>query len=228
MKAKMRPEEIARLLRRAIREREFLPGDQLNQDELAKRFGVSRIPLREALRTLAGEGLIVMRPNFGAVVTEVRAEEMRELYGLRLQLEPSLAADIVEKCKPQDLEELRGILARMDEAARADVDRWADLHYLFHRRIDEISERQHTLRLLIQVLNLIEPYSRMHVQMTGIGPHKMAEHDGILSALEAGDAGKLSEAMAGGIADAEARLLARMEQEAPEPDPIDALLEERL
>jgi DNA-binding GntR family transcriptional regulator len=56
----MRPDEIAALLRRAVRERVLLPGQTLNQDELAKRFGVSRIPLREALRTLVGEGLIVI------------------------------------------------------------------------------------------------------------------------------------------------------------------------
>jgi len=228
MVSKMRPDEIARLLRRAIREREFLPGDQLSQDELAKRFGVSRIPLREALRTLAGEGLIVMRPNLGAVVTELRADDVRELYDLRLQLEPPLAADIVEHCRPEDLEELRGVLARMDAVAKSDVDKWADLHYLFHRRVDELSHRPHTLRLLIQVLNLVEPYSRVHAQLTGTVPHGAVEHAAIVRALQDGDAGQLSAAMATSIVGAQVQLLASMEHDVPAPDPIDALLEEHL
>ena len=92
----MRPDEIASAVRRAVLERVISPGQVINQEELAKRFGVSRIPLREALRTLVGEGLIIIKPGLGAIVTELDPDAVDELYGLRLRLEPSLASDIVE------------------------------------------------------------------------------------------------------------------------------------
>lgn len=195
----MRPDEIADLLRRAVRERVLLPGQLLNQDELAKRFGVSRIPLREALRTLAGEGLVVMRPGIGAVVTELNADEVNELYGLRLQLEPPLAEWIVARQRAQDLTELEGILARMSASEPNDVDGWANHHYLFHRRMVELSGRRHSLRLVTQVLNLVEPYSRMYVHLVGPEQHSIAEHQEIIAALRAGDIPGLEARMTRGL-----------------------------
>jgi DNA-binding GntR family transcriptional regulator len=195
----MRPDEIAGLLRRAVRERVLLPGQLLNQDELAKRFGVSRIPLREALRTLAGEGLVIMRPGIGAVVTELNADEVNELYGLRLQLEPPLAEWIVARQRAQDLTELEGILARMSASEPTDLDGWANHHYLFHRRMIELSGRRHSLRLVTQVLNLVEPYSRLYVHLVGPEQHSIAEHQEIIAALRAGDTPGLQARMTHGL-----------------------------
>lgn len=195
----MRPDEIADLLRRAVRERVLLPGQPLHQDELAKRFGVSRIPLREALRTLTGEGLVVMRPGIGAVVTDLNADEVNELYGLRLQLEPPLAEWIVARCREQDLQELEGILRRMSEMeSRGDDDR-ANQHYLFHRRMVELSGQRHSLRLVGQVLNLVEPYSRLYVHLVGPGRHSVADHEEFLAALRAKDPALLAARMARGL-----------------------------
>jgi DNA-binding GntR family transcriptional regulator len=195
----MRPDEIADLLRRAVRERILLPGQLLNQDDLAKRFGISRIPLREALRTLAGEGLVVMRPGIGAVVTELNADGVDELYGLRLQLEPPLAEWIVSRCRVQDLEELAGILVRMSALESQSVDGWANQHYLFHRRLLELSGRRYSLRLVNQVLNLVEPYSRLYVHLVGPQQHSVAEHEKILDALRADDAAALAARMTRGL-----------------------------
>lgn len=175
------------------------PGQLLNQDDLAKRFGVSRIPLREALCTLAGEGLVIMRPGIGAVVTELNADEINELYGLRLQLEPPLAEWIVARRHEQDLMELEGILARMSASRPDDVAAWANYHYLFHRRMIELSGRRHSLRLINQVLNLVEPYSRLYVHLVGPDQHSVAKHEEIIALLRAGDAQGLSARMTRGL-----------------------------
>ena len=203
----MRPDEIAGLLRRAVRERLLVPGQPLNQDELAKRFGVSRIPLREALRTLAGEGLVVMRPGIGAVVTELDAEELNELYGLRLQLEPPLAEWIVARARAEDLEELEGILARISSLGEGNLEAWANLDYLFHRRVAELSGRRHSLRLVTQVLNLIEPYSRLYVHLVGPEHHLVSEHEEVIAAIRAGDARALEARMVRGLESARRRLV---------------------
>ncbi|HEV2376389.1 MAG TPA: GntR family transcriptional regulator [Streptosporangiaceae bacterium] len=206
----MRPDEIAELLRRAVRTRILLPGQPLNQDELAQRFGVSRIPLREALRTLAGEGLVIMRPGIGAVVTELNADEVNELYGLRMQLEPPLAEWIVARQRAQDVTELEGILARMSASEPGDLDGWANQHYLFHRRMVELSSRRHSLRLVTQVLNLVEPYSRLYVHLVGPEKHSVAEHQEIIDAMRAGDAQGLAARMTQGLEVVRKQLVASM------------------
>lgn len=200
--SRIRTDEIADLLRRAVRERVVLPGQLLNQDELAKRLGVSRIPLREALCTLAGEGLVIMRPGIGAVVTELNSDEVNELYGLRLQLEPPLANWIVTRRREQDLTDLEGILERMSAMSASeprDVGAWANHHYLFHRRMIELSGRRHSLRLINQVLNLVEPYSRLYVHLVGPEQHSIAEHEEMIAALRAGDGPRLAARMTSGL-----------------------------
>lgn len=214
----MRPDQIADLLRRAVRERVLLPGQMINQDEMAKRFGISRIPLREALRTLAGEGLVVMRPGIGAVVTELNADDVNELYGLRLQLEPPLAQWIVTRWRAQDLEELEGILARMSAVEPPgssalkpqDLDGWTSQHYLFHRRLIELSGRRYSVRLATQLLNLVEPYSRLYMHLVGPQQHSVAEHEEIVAALRAGDAAGLAARITNGLEVVRKRLVESM------------------
>lgn len=163
----MRPEAIADTLRRAIRERVLVPGQALNQDDLARRFGVSRIPLREALRTLAGEGLVLIQPGLGAVVVELDADEVEELYSLRLQLEPPLARTVAQLISVREIDELETLTRRMEETTKVDPEEWSALHYAFRRRLYELSGRAHAVRLVTQVLNLVEPYSRYHAHVLG-------------------------------------------------------------
>src|SRR5579875_1626021 len=185
MASKLHPEQLANLLRRAVRERILLPGQTLNQDELAARFGVSRIPLREALHTLAGEGLIVMRPGIGAVVAELRPNELEELLELRMALEPPLMASVVGKVSAQQLSELRAHAARLDElGAQGDLDSWCSEHYACHRRLLELAGRRHALRLVMQVLNLMEPYARVYAGLAHDDTRSRCDHLALLDAIE--------------------------------------------
>ncbi len=184
----MRPEEIAAALRRAVRERDIPPGRAMNQDELARQFGVSRIPLREALRTLVGEGLVVMKPGLGAVVTELRPAEVQELYGLRLQLEPPLAQDIIDHVRRRDVEDLAAAVERLASGDRTDPEEWSSARYRFNRRLYEISDRRHAVRLVTQVLNLVEPYARVDAHVLGSWARTHAAHVAMVGALRDGDA----------------------------------------
>lgn len=212
------------LLRRAIRERVLVPGQPLNQDDLARRFGVSRIPLREALRTLVGEGLVVMQSGAGAVVIELHPEELAELFELRLALEPALTATAVGKVSPADLGELHALIEEMDALAGRDVGLWATQHYAFHRRLLELAGRRHSLRLLTQVLNLVEPYSRLHTTLVGAREHSGIEHRPLLDALQRADAEAVRDLTVASIAAAAARLDAVSSGEAGR-DPLAVLLD---
>lgn len=187
----MRPDEIASALRRAVHERAIPPGHALNQDELARQYGVSRIPLREALRTLVGEGLVIMKPGLGAVVTELKPDEVEELYGLRLRLEPPLAADIVDHVRRRDVEDLGAMVAAMAACGPEQFEEWSSTNYRFHRRLYELSEQRHAVRLVVQVLNLVEPYVRMHAHILGSRPRMQVARNATVEALRTGDAIRL-------------------------------------
>ena len=206
----MRPDEIAHALRRAVRERAIGPGQAINQDELARQFGVSRIPLREALRTLVGEGLIIMRPGLGAVVTELQASEVQELYGLRLQLEPPLARPVIDHVRRRDTEDLAGVVRAMGELGHEQSEEWSSLNYRFHRRLYELSEQRHAVRLVVQVLNLVEPYARVHAHVLGSRPRMQEERAKIVVALEAADVPELEALVRDSIESGRAELMASM------------------
>jgi DNA-binding GntR family transcriptional regulator len=222
----MHPDEIANLLRRALRQRVLSPGQALNQDDLAKRFGVSRIPLREALRTLGGEGLIVIRPGIGAVVTELSVDEVTELYDLRLLLEPPLVPAIIQQSRRHDVDELAELVRRMDVQVEAgDGDGWSNLNYAFHRRLSELSGRRHHARLVLQVLNLVEPYSRIYAHVLGSLPEAQRQHHAMVSALADGDGERLRNLMESTIRTTRERLIAEMRAvDDAQGDPLHMLL----
>ncbi len=222
----MRPDEIATALRRAFRERLIPPGQALNQDELARRFGVSRIPLREALRTLVGEGLIIMRPGLGAVVTELNVGEVQELYGLRLQLEPPLAHAIVEHLGRRDVDDLGRVVEAMQALAAEQSEEWSSLNYRFHRRLYELSGQRHAVRLVVQVLNLVEPYARVHAHVLGSRPRMQQERFDTLQAVRDHDATRVQALVEQSIRTARAELLLSM-GEAPRPSPADGQISTR-
>ncbi|HVQ89636.1 MAG TPA: GntR family transcriptional regulator [Mycobacteriales bacterium] len=222
----MRPDEIANALRRAVRERVFAPGEVLNQDQLARRFGVSRVPLREALRTLVGEGLVVMNTGLGAVVTELEPDEVNELYELRLQLEPALAVPIVTRARPVDVQQLASMVTSMDELEAGQSEEWSTLNYRFHRRLYELSERRHAIRLVVQVLNLVEPYARVHAHVLGSRTQAQAQRTEMVAALRGRDGKTLRALLVDSIATARAELVASMQQVvAPPTDPLRRLVD---
>ena len=223
----MHPEEIAALLRRAVRERVLTPGQPLNQDELARRFGVSRIPLREALRTLSGEGLIVMRPGMGAMVIELDAREVEELYDLRLQLEPSLARAVAGQVRARDIDELDGLVKRMAQAPKPDPEEWSGLHYVFRRRLYEMSGRRHGLRLVTQLLNLVEPYSRYYAHVLGAQDRVGVELAEEVETLRAGDGERLAELIGANIEHVRRALVAAMGAGEPPKDRLNELFADR-
>lgn len=206
----MHPEEIAVLLRRAVRRRTLRPGQPLNQDHLARRLGVSRVPVREALRTLVGEGLVAMRSGMGAVVVRLGAEEVEELYDLRLQLEPSLAHRLTDNAGERDIEALGALLPATGAAAGRDPEEWSALDYAFRRRLYGLAGRPQTVRLVVQVLNLVEPYARRHARDLD-GPEavrrRLARE---VAALRDRDAGRLAVLIAEHLTGARRGLVAAM------------------
>ncbi len=182
---------IAELLREAIRIGLLEPGKPLIQASIAKAMGVSRIPVREALFTLAAEGLVTFGEDGGARVTVLAPEEVNELWELRNLLESHMASAIVRTATPADIAALREIVDAMDDLDATD---WFHHNSTFHRKLQRLSNMPHVADAAGRVLTLMEPASRAVVSM----PHRdidgeaQAEHHQILDALAAGDGDELA------------------------------------
>ena len=186
------PDQIAENLRSAILDRELPPGMILNQSSLATRFGVSRIPLREALRTLAAEGLITNRPGVGSIVTELTPEDVAELYDIRLAIEPPLAEAIVENSSRKRLASLEQRAGEMERARLSgDRDAFSRANYRFHADLYSMAGTRYVSHFIFMAMNLVEPYSRVYLHVLHRTDRAQTEHLDMLEAIRDGDAARL-------------------------------------
>lgn len=134
-------EAVTRELRRAIAVSDLKPGQRIHQEELAKKLGVSRVPIREALRGLEAEGQVTGRPNRGYYVTELTFPDLEEIYLLRDLVENEMNRRAAANMDEEITARLEQLIEEMDEAAsRHDVRKFATLNKDFHFTIFEQAE----------------------------------------------------------------------------------------
>jgi DNA-binding GntR family transcriptional regulator len=179
-------DKVAEEIRAAILAGRFEPGSRLIEDRLAEEFGVSRNPIREAIRTLASEGLVEVTARRGAMVASLSAEEADQMLEVRATLEAANARLAARRREPAIIEQLKNILARGTEAIAA--ERVAELPHLndeFHAHL----ARAGSNRVLADLMKTLR--DRTGPLFRGIGLEfartSWAEHAGILRAVIAGD-----------------------------------------
>lgn len=199
------------------------------QGDLAARFGVSRIPLREALRVLAGEGLLTFQQGAGATVTRLDMEEVDDLYNLRLLIEPQLAGRIIENCSDRALADLTAMIEDMGTAKAGDSRRWLDLNFDFHLTMYRLVHRSQTLRVVEQLLHLTEPYMGIYVNF--LIPYEQRngqhEHRGMVRAIADRDARELETVIRCHLDSARCSLTSAMRDAARADNPMSELLASR-
>ena len=182
------PERIAGALRKAIVESVLAPGARLLEQDLARRLGVSRVPLREAFRMLAGEGLVVIQPHRGAVVSERTDAELRELFAVRAMFE-SAAAGLLAGIRPQAaVDALEAMIADMKSAVRRrKPDDYSRLAARFHDLM--VAECGNSLlgRLYRDIRTNLRRYQTLMGDLPGSPAQSIREHEKILAAIRAGD-----------------------------------------
>src|SRR5436190_4447862 len=130
-------EEVAELLRQRIFRRELEPGSWIDEVKLAQEYGISRTPLREALKVLAAEGLVTMKLRRGAYVTEVSERDLSEVFHLLALLESDAAAVVAGQASDDEIAELAALHQRL-EATVADRDAFFAANEAFHMRLLDI------------------------------------------------------------------------------------------
>jgi DNA-binding GntR family transcriptional regulator len=190
------PELAYEALREAIISRRFDFGEPLRQEDLADAFGVSRLPVREALRRLEAEGLVVMRPRRGYFVASFSSEEIEEVFDMRALLEARAAYLATARRGAADVEELEERLRIMEvEAARDPLDpaAFAAANSEFHERLFTTSGRVLHCRMLRVLRTSGDRYTRMSVGLAREIAESGREHRAIFAAFRDGDAAAAAE-----------------------------------
>jgi DNA-binding GntR family transcriptional regulator len=181
------------------------PGDRLVESELAERFGVSRTPIREALQRLETQSLLA-RDGRSLIVASLSHDQMAELYVVRAELE-GLAARLA--ARHATAEEVRVLRAMVEEDRRLmrDLSAMARANRRFHKQIHLASHNRYLVQQLDLVHRTMALMATTSLAIQGRGEDAMAEHDAIVSAIEAGDGEAASAALKAHISLAfEARL----------------------
>jgi DNA-binding GntR family transcriptional regulator len=186
-------EQVLVELRRRIVDGEYREGERLTETRLADDFGVSRNPVREALRVVEAEGFVQILPRRGAVVATLDETAVRDLFAVRQQLETLAAGLAAERATPAGIATLRELVEDANAAAKAeDFDRVAELNSAFHRAVIEVSGNRWLHSISAAMYNHVHWVFRVGAAQRA--PHSSEEHVRLVEAIEAGDAAAASTA----------------------------------
>ncbi|NMG64623.1 FCD domain-containing protein [Azoarcus indigens] len=182
-------QEVAERLRQRIFSHELPPGTWVDEQALAEQYGISRTPLREALKVLASEGLVTLKPRRGCYVTEISERDLDEVFTIMALLEGECARSSAARASAAELEELQDIHRDLERAAEAeDIDRFFEANQAFHHRVQSLADNRWLLQVIEDLRKVIK-LSRHHSLFSeGRLEQSLAEHRGILDALLARDA----------------------------------------
>ena len=181
---------LSTLVQREI-ERMILAGDlqagaKLTEASIAEQLGVSRGPVREALRALEGSGLVRVEKNRGVYVRQISVEEADQIYELRAVLDEFVGRRVAEIAGPDQVRELRLMLERMDKAsARNDVDSYVAANLDFHDRMVELTGNAKLLHVYRRLVNELHLFRRATLAQGGALPVSTREHRDIVDRIAA-------------------------------------------
>lgn len=178
---------VAEGLREAILRGVVRGGQPIRQEEVAEQFGVSRGPVREALRQLQGEGLVELRPHRGAVVSDLSEEEVTELSDIRVALETLAIRLAIPQMSEEDLRRAEEILDRADDAPDL-AERWGEFNWEFHSALYAPARRPRLMEMLRSIHSNFERYLRVYVLALDYEERGQREHRQILRLCRQGDA----------------------------------------
>lgn len=169
---------VADELRRRIVSGQLREGQQIRQELIAGELGVSRIPVREALKQLEAEGFLVIHSHKGAVVSKLSIDEIAELFDLRAVLEAWVLGLAIPRMTAEDLDAADSILQRM--IANDRIDQWGTLNWEFHMALYRPSGRMETLKLINRLHGMIDRYVRLQISLTTGQTRAHREHAQLL------------------------------------------------
>ena len=179
-------EEVAELLRQRIFKRELVPGSWIDELKLAEEYGISRTPLREALKVLATEGLVTMKVRRGAYVTEVSERDLADVYHLLALLESDAASAVATHASEAQLRELQALHNELEKAL-SNRERFFEINEAFHMRLLEIANNRWRDQMVADLRKVMKLNRHNSLLKSGRAEESLAEHRVIMAALSARD-----------------------------------------
>jgi DNA-binding GntR family transcriptional regulator len=187
-------EEVAELLRQRIFSRELAPGSWIDELKLAEEYGISRTPLREALKVLATEGLVTMKVRRGAYVTEVSERDLADVYHLLALLESDAAGVVAARATEAQLKELQTLHRELEKAV-AQRERFFEINEAFHMRLLAIADNRWRDQMVADLRKVMKLNRHNSLLKSGRIEESLAEHGAIMDALLARDGARAAQKM---------------------------------
>ncbi len=184
-------EEVAELLRQRIFQRELEPGSWIDELKIAEAYGISRTPLREALKVLAAEGLVTMKVRRGAYVTEVSERDLSDVYHLLGLLESDAASVVARTATAAQIKTLQALHQELEDCAKPktqDRERFFNVNERFHMLLLEIANNRWRDQMVADLRKVMKLNRHNSLLKTGRIEESLKEHRALMAAISAGDA----------------------------------------
>lgn len=176
--------QVADRLREQIYQHDLAPGDAIDEMALCERFGISRTPLREALKVLSSEGLIELIPRRGSFVRSMDIEELNELFPVMAVLEGLCAREAVENCNPRDMQQLAAMHTKLEEfVEQGNVDAYYEQNFVFHQAVQDLSGNKWLQRVIGDLRKVLRLARHMQLTIPGRLQESLEEHRQIMEAF---------------------------------------------
>jgi DNA-binding GntR family transcriptional regulator len=190
-------EEVAELLRQRIfksAKGDLEPGAWIDELKIAQEYGISRTPLREALKVLAAEGLVTMKMRRGAYVTEVSDKDLRDVFHLMALLEADACAVVAKEATPAQIKELEALHQQLEKVSRDRV-KFFSINEAFHIKLLEIAGNRWRNQIVADLRKVMKLNRAQSLLKAGRIEESLAEHAAIMAALKKADAATAQVAM---------------------------------
>ena len=177
-------EDVADRLREQIFAKELAPGCWLDEQSLAEQFGISRTPMREAIKVLASEGLVTIKMRRGAYVTEIARNDLEQIFTILSLLEGEAAKQTAMKATEEELNQLDYWHHRLEKAAAdRDIEQFFEINGKFHELIQDIAGNRWMNGVIADLRKVLKLHRRDSLTSTGRLQNSLIEHREILKAL---------------------------------------------
>ena len=190
-------EEVAELLRQRIfagKASDMEPGAWIDELKLAEEYGISRTPLREAIKVLAAEGLVTMKMRRGAYVTEVNAKDLRDVFHLMAVLEADAAGTVASTATAAQLQELEALHQQLEKSTKDRV-KFFTINEVFHVKLLEIANNRWRDQMVADLRKVMKLNRAQSLLKAGRIEESLAEHAAIMAALRKRDTAAAQAAM---------------------------------
>lgn len=183
-------EEVAELVRQRIFSRELAPGSWIDELKIAQAYGISRTPLREALKVLATEGLVTMKVRRGAYVTEVSERDLADVYHLLSLLEADAVGVVAGAATPAQIADLQALHNELETAAKPkqlDRESFFEINERFHMRLLAIANNRWRDQMVADLRKVMKLNRHNSLLKSGRVKESLHEHRALMAAITARD-----------------------------------------